>query len=344
MHNSVTLLTSGGIDSAIAAHVLKESGYNVRCVYLKMHELNQEQTQKKAENVASFFHLPFSVIDLRTTFANRVIDALTFNYRKGITPNPCVVCNPEIKFGKEINRYISSSKGSLIASGHYAQIGECKEENHFSIFKALDQKKDQSYFMYRIDPKIYSKMLLPIGIYTKEQVKKIARKIGFEEKSFEKESTDLCFYKGSYKDFARENIHCKPGNILDEKGKILGKHNGISQYTIGQRQGLGISSEKPLYVKRINPQTNEIVLAPRENMFRSTFIVQSNVWNLLKKDDLSKKIHVKIRYRSPELLCNIEKTDDAVIVKLENPAFAITPGQSAVFYIGDRMIGGGIIA
>ncbi|MCK5849223.1 MAG: tRNA 2-thiouridine(34) synthase MnmA [Caldisericia bacterium] len=344
MHDSVNLLTSGGIDSAIAAYVLVSKGYDVHCIYLKMHNVNQEQTQRKAMDVASFFSLPFSVLDVRNIFTDKVVTPLTYMYRNGKTPNPCVMCNPTIKFGKEVTHYISSNSHSLIASGHYAQMMEYKNEKHFSILKAVDKKKDQSYFMYRINPKQYGKMLFPIGGYTKEKVKEIAKKIGFKEKSFTKESTDLCFYEGSYKEFAKENIVCNCGNIVDENEKILGKHNGISLYTIGQRQGLGISSEKPLYVKSIVPEKNEIIVSRREDMYKSEFLVKSIVWNLLKHDDLSKKLNVKIRYRSPEALCSISKEDDTVIVRLDTPAFAITPGQSAVFYIGDRLIGGGIIA
>jgi tRNA-specific 2-thiouridylase len=340
MRNAVCLLISGGIDSAVAAHLLLQSGYTVHTLHLNLFSTPAESLQK-ARKIASFFHLPFSVLDIEEKFSSCVIQSTIHSYKKGLTPNPCIECNPLVKFGSEVQTFAKENSLDFIATGHYAKI---QQVNHFLyLAKARDETKDQSYFLYRLPSQLYPKLLFPLGEVRKTEVRSIASQIGLQEEHVSKESNDLCFYDGGYRDFAKQNIPAQRGTIVSESGKVLGHHDGYFLYTIGQRQGLGISHSQPLYVKEIDASRNQVCLAPREKMMSASFDLKDPIWHLQEGEVFPKSLAVKVRYRSPQEMCSIEPAP-LFRVRLHTPMFAITPGQSAVFYAEGRVIGGGFIA
>jgi tRNA-specific 2-thiouridylase len=340
MRKTVCLLISGGIDSAISAHVLLQNGYNVHALHLKLFPA-ATNSQKKAEKIASFFNIPFSVLDVQHRFSSCVIQTTLQSYQSGVTPNPCILCNPDVKFGEEVQRFASEHSLHYIATGHYAKIQE--EQGFLYLSKAKDASKDQSYFLYRVPPSLYPTLLFPLGDLHKSEVREIARAIGLQKDSISKESNDLCFYEGSYRDFAREHLPLQKGEIVSMAGENLGMHAGHFLYTIGQRQGLGVSYSEPLYVKTLDASRNQVCLATRQQMMSSSFQLKDAVWNLLDQESLSSNLTVKIRYRSPEVACTVQNIPPHE-VQLHQPVFAITPGQSAVFYKGHQLLGGGFIA
>ncbi len=340
MRNAVCLLISGGIDSAVAAHLLLQSGYTVHTLHLNLFSAPEEFLQK-ARKIASFFHLPFSVLNLEEKFSSCVIQSTIQSYKNGFTPNPCIECNPLVKFGSEVQTFAKENSLDFIATGHYAKI---QQTNHFFyLAKARDEKKDQSYFLYRLSSQLYPKILFPLGELCKTQVRNIASAIGLHDEYVSRESKDLCFYDGNYRDFAKQYISSQKGAIVSESGELLGHHDGYFLYTIGQRQGLGVSHSQPLYVKEIDAVHNRVCLAPREKMMSTTFDVKDPIWHLQEGEILPQSLAVKVRYRSPQEMCSIHPSPPYK-VRLHTPMFAITPGQSAVFYVKDRVIGGGCIA
>ncbi|MDD4028816.1 MAG: tRNA 2-thiouridine(34) synthase MnmA [Caldisericia bacterium] len=340
MRKTVCLLISGGIDSAIAAHVLLQNGYNVHALHLHLFP-SDSVSQDKARKIASFFDIPFTVLDVQDRFSSCVIQTTLQSYQAGVTPNPCILCNPDIKFGEQVQRFASEHSLQYIATGHYANI---QEEQGFSyLSKAKDASKDQSYFLYRVPSSLYPTLLFPLGGLYKSEVKEMARAIGLSQDTISKESNDLCFYEGSYRDFAKEHLPLQKGDIVSIDGEKLGMHDGYSLYTIGQRQGLGVSYSEPLYVNTLDASQNQVCLATRQQMMSSSFTLKNAVWNLSAEESLPTKLAVKIRYRSLEASCTIQNTPPYE-VQLHQPMFAITPGQSAVFYAGHRLLGGGFIA
>ncbi|HPJ12662.1 MAG TPA: tRNA 2-thiouridine(34) synthase MnmA [Caldisericia bacterium] len=340
MHNAVCLLISGGIDSAIAAYLLLQNGYSVHALHLNLFSTPAE-SQQKAKKIASFFHLPFSVLNLEEKFSSCVIQSTIQSYKNGLTPNPCIECNPLVKFGTEVQTFAKENSLDFIATGHYAKIQQVNQFHYLA--KARDEKKDQSYFLYRLPSMLYPKFLFPLGDSSKTEVRNIASQIGLQEEHVSKESNDLCFYDGSYRDFAKMNIPSQKGDIVSESGELLGHHDGYFLYTIGQRQGLGVSHSQPLYVKEIDAVHNRICLATREKMMSTSFDLKDPIWHLQKGEVLPNSLAVKVRYRSPQEMCSIHPSPPYK-VRLHTPMFAITPGQSAVFYVKDRVIGGGFIA
>ncbi len=347
---------SGGIDSSAVCMLLQEQGYEVSGITLRMWDIPSHfstpgQTEPnhilEARNLAEKIAIPHYTLDVRKEFRETVVQSFIDEYMQARTPNPCVMCNLCFKWQyllKEANRLGCD----FIATGHYARITQNK--NSYILEKGIDPKKDQSYFLWRLGQKELARTLFPLGNITKEDIKTYVLKKGFKEKVEKKESMEICFIENDYRDFLNQqipNLQETVGNgfFVDEKGKKLGQHKGYPFYTIGQRKGLEIALGRPAYVIKINPYKNTIRLGNKEELLSTEMLVESPVINIPTKEISDMNIKVRIRYRSPEIPATLSFTEDNyLIVRFHEAASAITPGQSAVFYSGDQVIGGGIIA
>jgi len=346
---------SGGVDSSVAAALLKEEGYEVIGVTMKIWDggtipkegahhacygPGEEEDIKDAQKVAQILGIPFYVFDLKQEYKTFVLDYFSHEYLSGRTPNPCIRCNQQVKFGAMVKKiYDSGIKFDYFATGHYIRVEYDKVEHQYLLKKAKDLKKDQSYFLYSLSQEQLGHILFPIGDYTKEEVKKIARnlELGINNKP---ESQD--FITGGYS-FLFNKV-TRSGPILDQQGKILGRHKGIPFYTIGQRKGLGISSGERLYVTAIDPKRDAIVVGTKKDLLGDKLIASDLNWIDIKKIEKFIKVKAKIRYRHKEAEVEIIPLDKGKIsVKFREPQTAITPGQAIVFYDGDIVVGGGVI-
>ncbi len=325
---------SGGVDSSVTAYLLRKKGYEVSGIV--MYHIDDFDIEK-VRYVAKLLNIPLIEYDIRNEFRKKIIEPFIKEYMLGKTPNPCIMCNPFIKFG--ILKNYALKYGDMYATGHYVRIE--KKDGKFFIKKAKDKEKDQSYFLYRLTQKDLEETIFPLGDYTKEEVKKIGESLGIKPK---KESQDICFIKDGYQIFIKDHVKkVKEGKFIDTKGKVLGTHKGIPFYTIGQRRGLGISSTERLYVVKILSSKNKIILGPREKLLKKEFEID-NIASCSYSEIPEGTYDVKIRYNTPSKRAKIKYISKTRIrVILEEEEYAITPGQSAVFYKDDYLIGGGII-
>ena len=338
---------SGGVDSSVAAILLKEQGYQVEGVFMRLGIVEDNETEKKARAVAEKIGIKFRAVDLSKEFKRKIISYFISEYEKGRTPNPCVECNKEIKFGV-LTDEVLGDKDSFIATGHYAKelrIKNC-ELRIIKLLKAKDENKDQSYFLYNLNQKILKRCLFPLGEYTKDEVREIAKKykLGIHNK---KESQEVCFIQDKhYGDFLKKYLKLKTGDIVDENNNILGKHKGLPLYTIGQRRDIGIGGIGPYFVIGINKRKNQLVVSSNKNdknLFSKELIVKKVNWISGNIPKLPLKIKAKARYRMNECSAIVSKINNRYIVKFSKPQKAIMPGQSVVFYKNDEVLGGGII-
>ncbi len=342
----VLLAMSGGIDSSFSAFLLQKKGFEVVGITLKMWNSKNDDFIKDAKEVAKKLNFNHYVLDVIDKFEKEIIGNFINEYMNARTPNPCVICNIKIKWDILLKE-AKNLNCKYFATGHYAQIQ--KENDRFFIAEAMDEKKDQSYFLWGLSQEVLSKAIFPLGKYRKKEILKIAEKEGFTRILNKKESLDICFIPdGNYRTFLKKNVKnfekkILKGNFIDKNGKILGEHKGFPFYTIGQRKGLEIAVGYPLYVLKIDAKTNVITLGKREELLKKTMFVGD--FNILKYKNLNEKIEVttKIRYRNKGILSEIEKIGDKIKVVFFEDNFAITKGQSAVFYEEDKVIGGGII-
>jgi len=352
----VVLGMSGGVDSSVAAKLLKDQGYEVFGVTLKVWEEEDETAVSKrwqergcckvgiAKHVAELLDISHQVIDTRETFQQGVIDDFITGYLQGTTPNPCVRCNERVKFGG-LFQVAEQLGADYIATGHYATIQKNEAGSPF-LARGRDIKKDQSYFLYRIPAKWLSKMLFPLGVMEKPQVWAEAEAMGLPVEEL-KESQEICFVtQGDYRGFLKEHApqSTNPGNFVDGEGHELGQHEGVAFYTPGQRKGLGIATGNRLYVQRVVPDLNLVVLGPPENLDTKTCQVAD--LNIFSHESLveGQLLDVKFRYGSPPVSARLHWDGaNSISVIFETPVRALSPGQSAVFYEGDRVLGGGII-
>lgn len=335
----VALLLSGGVDSLVAGLLLKEKGYDL----LGLTMVNwDEKVVKKAREAAQALDIEHKIVDLRKSFEANVINYFCQSYEKGETPNPCIECNKYIKFGELID--IAAELGcQKVASGHYAQIEFSKEQNCYLLKKGIDKKKDQSYFLYGLKQEQLARILFPLGIFKKEEVKEIARQNNFQVAD-SKESQEICFIEDNYRDFLEDKILCSSGEVLDLDKKLLGRHRGLPFYTIGQRKGLGISGGRPLYVVDMDMQRNILVLGDEEKLYKTALNSVENNFILTDKIENSLDVEAKIRYAARPAPARIRVEGSTVRVEFKKPQRAITKGQSVVFYQGDYVIGGGVIS
>jgi len=339
----VAVAMSGGIDSSLAAALLKEKGYEV--IGITMHHHNNSESLETAYQVAKKLEIPWYMIEITNEFKELIINYFCREYLSGRTPNPCVLCNQKIKFGLLLER-AKSLGADYIATGHYAINEYDKKSARFLLKMGTDENKDQSYFLYRLNQNVLPFILFPLGEFKKSQTREVAKNFGLKNDKKE-ESQEVCFIQeGDYRKFLKMNIslNIKPGNFVDKSGNILGVHQGIPFYTIGQRKGLGVSSNKRKYVIKINLTKNIILLGEEEDLYNNRLIARN--LNFIANSEFlnSLKVEVKIRYnskKSPAVISSYGK--NKMIINFETPQRAITTGQSAVFYQGDVVLGGGII-
>lgn len=356
--NKVLLAMSGGTDSSVAAILLKKRGYDIVGMTFRAYDsIREECIQKEtgccsidaiyeAKKLAENLGFEHHIIDVREQFRETVINNFIHEYTNGFTPNPCVVCNTEIKWGRMIEE--ANKLGcKYLATGHYAQIGELN--SRFFIRRGIDTNKDQSYFLWNIPQNNLSRTIFPLGELTKPQVRKIAEKNGFSKIATKPESQEICFVPNSdYRTFLKDNVpdiitSIGPGNYIDQNGKLLGKHKGFANYTIGQRKGLDIALGYPAYVVNIDSETNTIVLGNRESLKADKAV--ADMINLMKYDKIPEDIEVytKIRYNTNAVKSKIKLINNELHISFLEDVFAVTPGQSVVCYQGDDIICGGII-
>ncbi|WP_102400572.1 tRNA 2-thiouridine(34) synthase MnmA [Haloimpatiens massiliensis] len=354
MKKKVVIGMSGGVDSSVAAYLLKEQGYDVIGIMMRLapdiKEYEECETSccslsavDDARKVADKLEIPFYVMNFKSEFEEQVIKPFVSEYKEGRTPNPCIACNKHVKF-QAFLRKARAIGAEYIATGHYARI-EKEGERHL-LKKACDPKKDQSYVLYNLTQEQLAHTLMPCSKYTKEEIRAIAEKIGLKVHN-KRDSQEICFIPDNNHGKFIENYtnsNSKQGNFVDKEGNILGKHKGIVHYTIGQRKGLGIALGRPVFVSDINPVTNEVTLGDEQDIFKTELLATD--MNFIPFDSLEKPMEVeaKIRYSSkPARAIIIPEKEGKVRVVFDQKQRAITKGQSVVFYQDDLVVGGGII-
>ncbi|MBD3282392.1 MAG: tRNA 2-thiouridine(34) synthase MnmA [Candidatus Portnoybacteria bacterium] len=325
---------SGGVDSSTAAAILKDKGYNVAGLFLIMHKTTTGL--KDAKQIAKQLDIPLKVLDVKKQFTKKVVDYFIKEYEKGRTPNPCVECNKHIKF-KFLFNIAEKQKYQYISTGHYAKTTKN------TLLKAKDKTKDQSYFLWPLTKKQIQKTIFPLGEYTKEEIRKIAKKknLSIHQK---KESQEACFVQESLNQFLKKNIKTKKGPIKNTKGEIIGEHQGLPLYTIGQRRGIRIGGIGPFYVVKKDFKNNALIVAQgdfNKELFKKQAVIEKTNW--ITKPKLPAKCNIKIRYLTKETPGIIKKQNKNYLIEFNKPQRAVTPGQSAVFYKKDQILGGGII-
>jgi tRNA-specific 2-thiouridylase len=330
---------SGGVDSFYTAYILKEKGYEVIPVFL---HLVEKSSPEKAQKAAELLGLKLFVVDLTDQFKKEVIDYFIRYYKKGLTPNPCAVCNKKIKF-HYLYLLMEELKADFVATGHYARVVFSKRWKRHLIHRGKDRKKEQSYFFSLVDQHIFERLLLPLGELTKEEVVKRAKTAGFP---FESESQDICFIEEDYVSFVERFIKPSAGLLVLKDGTVVGKHEGYHRYTVGQRRGLGISYGKPLYVIEIDAENNRVILGEKEDVQKNILYVRNVNWHLeYEKVKELQGLQVQVRYRSRPVPVNSLGyfKNGIYCVKLAAKVEAPTPGQVGAFYYGDLLLGGGEI-
>ena len=353
---TVLLGMSGGVDSSVAAALLVRQGYNVHGVTLQVweHEDETVAASKKwqergcckigiAKHVAKTLDIPYEVIDTRESFRKGVIDDFLQSYAQGITPNPCVRCNERVKIQGLMA--LAESRGiHHVATGHYVRV--LADHEGTVLCRSADLKKDQSYFLYRLKPTWLSRLLFPVGNMHKAEVWREAEAMGLPVDEL-KESQEICFVShGDYRTFLEKETPeaRKPGAFVDETGSPLGQHEGIAFYTPGQRRGLGVATGRRLYVQQVEPATNTVVLGPEETLYRES--CQVGDLNLFTPSllDAPTEVTVKVRYATPAVKATLQPIHPSTLrIQFHEPQRALSPGQSAVFYRDDTVLGGGII-
>lgn len=347
MNNKVLIGMSGGVDSSVSAMLLKKQGYEVIGITLELFEGSSCSTNidLDAKNICNSLSIPHITYDYKSEFKEHIINDFINCYANCKTPNPCIECNKYMKFGFmwEKARELGCD---YIATGHYAKTEYNEKYKRWVLKKANNEKKDQSYVLWNIPKELLQHVLFPLSDFeSKDEIREIARKNNLKVAN-KPDSEDICFVPdGNYKKFLENNSNIKPkeGNIVNSKGEILGKHYGLYNYTIGQRKGLGISNPIPLFVLGFNKEKNEVIVGEEKELYKSEIIV-SDI-NLLLVDEIKEwlEVTVKTRYSSKVAKAKIMQEEDKIKVIFNEPQRAITPGQSAVFYINDIVLGGGKI-
>ena len=347
---------SGGVDSSVAAYLLKEQGYEVVGVTMQIWQDEEQTVQEEnggccglsavddARRVANDLGIPYYVMNFKKEFKAHVIDYFIDEYLHGRTPNPCIACNRYVKWESLLQRSLAIG-ADYIATGHYARI-EKLSNGRYTLRRSATLAKDQTYALYNLTQEQLAHTLMPVGEYTKDEVREIAERIELRVAN-KPDSQDICFVPdGDYASFIEENTDKKltTGNFVTIDGKVLGPHKGITHYTVGQRKGLGLALGYPAFVIEIRPETNEVVIGTNEDSM--SYYVRANQLNFMSIEDLTEPMRVfaKIRYNHKGAWCTIEKTgDDEGLCTFEEMQRAITPGQAVVFYDDEYVVGGGTI-
>ena len=353
---TVVVGLSGGVDSSVAAYLLKEQGYDVIGVTMQIWQEEDSCTVEEnggwcglsavedARRVAQKLDIPYYVMNFRKEFQKQVIDYFTREYLEGRTPNPCIACNRYVKWESLLKRSLEIG-ADYIATGHYARV-EQLPNGRYAIRNSVTAKKDQTYALYNLTQEQLARTLMPVGAYTKDEIRKIAEEVGLLV-AHKKDSQEICFvpdndYAGFIKNSTGKTI--PKGNFVLADGKVIGEHQGIIHYTIGQRKGLNLSMGHPVFVTKIRPDRNEVVIGENEDLFVNTLICDRVNFMAMEGLDGEVRLKAKIRYNHPGAECVISPAEDGKVrVTFDQPQRAITPGQAVVFYQGEYVAGGGII-
>jgi len=346
---------SGGVDSSVVAGLMKEQGYDVVGVTMCFsitHPNNKKPSCcgvdgiQDAQRAAHILGIPHYVLDFAKDINDHIIDDFTNEYLNGRTPNPCVRCNQHLKFGS-LYQKVMSLGADYLATGHYAKIHFNEKKNQFEMKKAVDHRKDQSYFLYSMSKETLSKVLFPLGDMVKDDVRALARRYNLNTAN-KPESQDICFVPDTgYKKFIEDRVGKSafvPGPFINEKGETIGEHKGIANYTIGQRDKLGLALGFPVYVYKIDKDTNEVHIGPKDCLY--SYALEANQFNPVSMDVPGEPMDVsaRIRYNSPEVPATLTYLGkNNIRLDFKEPQMSVTPGQSAVFYHDDVVLGGAII-
>lgn len=352
--NKVVVAMSGGVDSSVCAYLLKKQGYEVIGMTMQIWQNDSEEAKQggccsisavyDARRVADKLGIPYYVTNLKERFNEKVIKYFINEYLEGKTPNPCIVCNRYLKFDDLLQKALQID-AFYIATGHYGIIERDESLGRFILKKSVDPTKDQTYALYNLNQFQLEHTLLPLGRFTKKEIREIAKEAGLSVAQ-KPDSQEICFIDTNYKDYLNQKVpsKIKPGLFVDKHNRVLGQHKGVPFYTIGQRKGLGISVGKPLYVIDLDAERNIVVLGDEEDLNVKEFAAHKLNWIAIEKLENSIKINAKIRYNFQEQPATVvPEGDDLVRVIFDTPQKAITPGQSVVFYKDDVVVGGGII-
>lgn len=341
----VVAAMSGGVDSAVTALLLKEAGYDVATVTFRLHDGDKgsrsccsPDTVLFARDTAHRMGLPHFTLNLKELFNRRVMRDFAGSYKEGRTPNPCVACNAHVKF--HAAAFLADRLGfEKVATGHYAKVADGP-----ALARPVDERKDQTYVLWPIPRELLARTVFPLGEYRKTEVRRIAEERGLAV-AYTPESQDICFIPdGDYRGFVRKKVTAEPGDVVDREGAVLGRHEGVVDFTVGQRRGIGVSAPTPLYVTEVRPQTNQVVVGRRGDLEVREVRVRGMNWFL----DPGDARFVQVRYNSAPVACGVERADASGewVARLEEPVAGVAPGQSAVFYTadGERVVGGGVVA
>jgi len=347
VRKKVVIAMSGGLDSSVAAAILKRANLKVKGVFLKLADLPSfREAEARARKVAKILKIPFYVFNFEKEFKKRIVDYFLKENKKGLTPNPCVLCNKEIKFGLLLEKALTLD-ADYLATGHYARVKKIenrKQKIEYKLLKGKDKDKDQSYFLWKLNQNQLKRILFPIEDYTRKEVENLARKFKLPVLKARK-SVEICFIQTTINDFFKKYLKKKPGAIVNTQGKIIGEHQGLWFYTIGQRKGIGLAGG-PYYVLDKDLKKNRLIVTKNEkDLYKKELFAKNINWISGKKPKLPLRVKAKIRYRhqpaSATITYNLKlKTYN---LKFKRPQRAITPGQSVVFYRGQELLGGGII-
>lgn len=346
---------SGGVDSSAAAFLLKQKGYEVVGATLRLWHSGDDKRRPggccsiddiaDARRVCHHLGIRHYVLNFEKEFRETVVEDFVSEYLRGRTPNPCIVCNEKIKFSMLLKK-TRAIGFDLLATGHYARIGRIGDD--YQLKKGRDTAKDQSYVLYRLGQKELSRLIFPLGDYTKKEIRKMALESGLPAAD-KPESQEICFVDKDYGAFLKSYLpdadsRIKPGPVIDKTGRVIGRHKGIAYYTIGQRSGLGLSLPAPVYVTKIDAAKNTLFVGDRQDAYTGKALVVKLTWVAGRAPKMPLECHTKIRRLHPEAPSTIRRSGKKIAVSFKTSQHALTPGQSAVFYDGGRVLGGGIIA
>ena len=350
----VVAAMSGGVDSAVAALLLRRQGYDVIGVTMKLYDIDQADLPdyyrgcctiddvEDARAVCRILGAPHYVLNVQREFRTFVIDYFRREYESGRTPHPCIACNDKIKFSFLAQR-ARMLQASHVATGHYARI-EPDGSGGWALRRGVDADKDQSYVLFGMRQEQLAATLMPVGHYPKSQIRQLAAEAGFPNAD-KPDSQDICFIPtGDYREFLRPRTDERPGDIVDAAGNVLGRHEGIQYFTVGQRRGLGLSGGPPRFVIRLEPDTRRVVVGSEDGLYQDTLYAGPVSWVSGTPPSAPVDVTVKIRYKFAAAAASVTAVGTGALVRFREPQRAITPGQAAVFYAGDTVLGGGPIA